>query len=132
MKASSEKDAVARFVRLMVDQDLDGVVALYGPGSTWEVHVPGWDTVLSDPAEMLPLHRDFFGRDHFSVDEHQILGDGGAVALRWNLSWIDRDDGAACTSFQSHFFEIRGSSIHRHRMYCSGVRASEPESEGGA
>jgi len=114
----------------MADQDLNGVVALYGPDSGWEAHVPGWDGVLTDPEEMLHLHQDFFGRQDFAVDRRQILSEGDDVALRWDLSWIDRTDGAECTSFQSHFFEIRDAHIHRHRMYCAGVRASEPEEKG--
>jgi ketosteroid isomerase-like protein len=119
------RDVVARFVELIAAQDLDGLVSLYAPNALWEVHVPGWDGSASCPADLIDLHHGFFvqNRDAFAVDGYQILADGDSVALRWTLSWRDRQDGAHCVSFQSHFFDIANGQIHRHHMYCAGVRA---------
>jgi ketosteroid isomerase-like protein len=116
------RDTVTRFVELMEDQDLSGVVDLYAPGAVWEVHVPGWDGVVTESGEMLSLHEEFFGRVDFAVDGYQLIESGNSAALRWDLSWRDREDGGARVSFQSHFFEIDGGRILRHRMYCAGVR----------
>jgi ketosteroid isomerase-like protein len=80
---------IERFVDRIAAQDLDGVVALYGPDALWEVHVPGWDGVANHPAALYELHHGYFvqNRDAFSVDGYQLLADGDAIALRWDLSW---------------------------------------------
>jgi len=122
-------ETVKQFVRLMEQQDLAGVVALYAPDALWEVHVPGWDDLLDDPRDMFALHQDFFGRDQFRIDRHQLIGSGDSVALNWDLGWRDRAHGLPAASFQSHVFDVHGGRIHRHRMYCAGVRVYEPISD---
>lgn len=122
------RDVIERYVELTAAQDLSGIVALYAPDARWDVHVPGWDTTADRPAAIEELQYDLFvhNRDAFAVDDYQLLADGDAVALRWDLSWRDRQDGARCLCFQSHFFRVRDGRIHRHQMYCAGVRAYEP------
>jgi ketosteroid isomerase-like protein len=122
---SQARDLIGRYVELIAAQDLDGVVGLYAPDAHWEVHVPGWDTTADHSAAIEDFQYRFFvhNRDAFAVDGHQLVADGDAVALRWDLSWRDRQGGAHCVSFQSHFFQIRNGLIHRHQMYCAGVRA---------
>jgi hypothetical protein len=114
---------IEKFVQLMIDQDLPGVVGLYGPDAVWEVHVPSWDDKTADPCEMLDLHQGYFGRLDFRVVDYDIIAENDLVGLRWDLEWIDRDDGASCASFQSHFFQVHDNQIRRHWMYCAGVRA---------
>jgi len=114
-----------RFVELMAKQDLNGVVGLYSPGASWEVHVPGWDELLSDPIEMLDLHQSFFGRDRFRIDRYELIASGDSVALNWDLGWRDRQSGLAAASFQSHVFTIADGGIQLQRMYCAGVRVYE-------
>jgi hypothetical protein len=116
---------IETFVQRMIDQDLGGVLALYGPDAVWEVHVPSWDGRTSDPEEMLDLHQGYFGRQDFHVVDYDIIAQNDTVGLRWDLEWIDRDDGAPCASFQSHFFQVVDGQIRRHWMYCAGVRAYE-------
>jgi hypothetical protein len=118
---------VEHLIGLLTEQVLDGVVDLYAPDATWEIHVPDWDGFVTDPAEMRELYAEFFGHDAFRVERRQIVAEGGTVALRWDLSWRDPTDGATCVSFQSHFFEVEGERIHRHAMYCAGVRAFAPD-----
>jgi limonene-1,2-epoxide hydrolase len=127
-ETSTQPDSVSTvesFVQYMINQDLKAVVALYAPGAVWEVHVPSWDGVTSDPEEMLDLHQGYFGRLDFKVVAHDIITNGEDVALRWDLEWTDRDDGATCASFPSHFFRVQDGQIRRHWMYCAGVRAYE-------
>jgi ketosteroid isomerase-like protein len=121
------RQVVERFVELIAAQDLDGLVSLYGPDAIWEVHVPGWDGSASRPADLFDLHHGFFvqNRDNFAVENHGVIADGDTIALRWTLSWRDRQDGAHCISFQSHFFDVTSGRIRRHHMYCAGVRAHE-------
>jgi hypothetical protein len=114
---------IETFVQRMIDQDLPGVVALYGPDAVWDVHVPSWDGSISAPEEMLDLHQGYFGRLDFRVVGYNIIAERDLVGLRWDLEWTDRDDGAPCASFQSHFFQVRDGQICRHWMYCAGVRA---------
>jgi SnoaL-like domain len=116
---------IETFVQRMIDQDLGGVLALYGPDAVWEVHVPSWDGRTSDPEEMLDLHQGYFGRQDFHVVDYDIIAQNDTVGLRWDLEWNDRDDGAPCASFQSHFFQVVDGQIRRHWMYCAGVRAYE-------
>ena len=97
-------------------------VAVYAPGAVWGVHVPGWDGLLTDAADIRALHASFFGREEFRIDRYQLVAEGNTVALRWSLGWRDRKDGAPCVSFQSHFFEVADGLIRRHGMYCAGVR----------
>jgi ketosteroid isomerase-like protein len=113
---------IETFLQYMNDQDLRRLVGLYGPGAVWEVHVPGWDGETSDPEEILDLHQGYFGRLDFRVVAYNIIAQGDDVGLRWDLEWTDRDDGAPCASFQSHFFHVEGGQIRRHWMYCAGVR----------
>jgi ketosteroid isomerase-like protein len=122
---TTPREVIECFVRLMAAGDIEAIVALYAPNACWDAHVPGWDTTAGQPAEFRRLHEDFFvaGRDDFSVDGYQIVAEGDSVALRWDLSWRDRDDGAHCVSFQSHFFTLHAGRIGRHEMYCAGVRA---------
>ena len=122
---SRAREVVERFVRAMEHQDLAAVVALYAPDAAWEVHVPGWDAAVTDRAELRELHEGFFGRDEFRVEGCQLVEEGTTMALRWGLTWRDREDGAPCLSFQSHFCEVAGDRIRRHRMYCTGVRVRE-------
>jgi ketosteroid isomerase-like protein len=121
------RDVIDRFVDLVAAQDLDGIVALYAPGARWDVHVPGWDGVAKSPVEYRDFHYVYFveHRDAFSVDGYQLAVEGDTAALRWDLSWTDRRDGARCVSFQCHFFEVHSGLIFRHHMYCAGVRADE-------
>jgi hypothetical protein len=114
---------IEAFVQLMIDQDLAGVVGLYGPNAVWEVHVPSWDGTTSDPVEILGLHQGYFGRLNSRVVDYDIISENDLVGLRWDLEWTDRDDGTPCASFQSHFFQIHDNQIRRHWMYCAGVRA---------
>jgi ketosteroid isomerase-like protein len=114
---------IETFIQRMIDQDLTGVVALYRPDAVWEVHVPSWDGSTADPYEMLDLHQSYFGRLNFRVVDYDIIAENELVALRWHLEWTDRDDGAPCASFQSHFFQVHDNKIRRHWMYCAGVRA---------
>ena len=114
---------IEAFVQRMIDQDLAGVVGLYGPNAVWEVHAPNWDGTTSDPDEILDLHQGYFGRLNFRVVDYDIIFENDLVGLRWDLEWTDRDDGAPCASFQSHFFQVHDNQIRRHWMYCAGVRA---------
>jgi hypothetical protein len=116
---------IETFVQRMIDQDLVGVVGLYGPNAVWEVHVPSWDGTTSDPDEILDLHQGYFGHLDFRVVDYDIIAENYLVGLRWDLEWTDRDDGAPCASFQSHFFQVHDNQIRRHWMYCAGVRAYE-------
>ncbi len=120
-----ETAVIERFVELMAQQDLNGVVDLYASGAIWEVHVPGWDDQLTDPLDMLDLHRDFFGRDQFRIDRHEVIASGDSVALNWDLGWRDRQSGLPAVSFQSHVFRVVDGAIQLHRMYCAGVRIYE-------
>jgi hypothetical protein len=114
---------IEAFVQRMIEQDLTGVVGLYGPNAVWEVHVPSWDGKTSDPDEIFDLHQGYFGRLDFRVVDYDIITENDLVGLRWDLEWTDRDDGAPCASFQSHFFQVHDNQIRRHWMYCAGVRA---------
>jgi hypothetical protein len=129
VKCAQNPTAVASdFVNLMAKQDLAGVMALYAPDARWEVHVPGWDDLMTDPIEMLDLHQEFFGRDRFHVDRYELIAAGDSVSLNWDLSWRDRASGLPAVSFQSHTFHIADSGIRLHRMYCAGVRIyDEPD-----
>jgi ketosteroid isomerase-like protein len=128
--ASPAHAVVVRFVELMERQDLAGVVALYDPGSAWEVHVPGWDALLTDRDEMLDLHAAFFGRLEFRIDRFELTAAGDRVALSWDLGWRDRESGLPAASFQSHHFVVRGGRIAHHRMYCAGIRVYGPDADG--
>jgi hypothetical protein len=114
---------IETFVQRMIEQDLPGIVALYGPNAAWEVHVPSWDGKTSDPDKILDLHQGYFGRLDFRVVDYDIIAENDLVGLRWDLEWTDRDDGAPCASFQSHFFQVHDNQIRHHWMYCAGVRA---------
>src|SRR5215208_1398429 len=126
---ADSRGVVERFVELIAAQDLDGLVALYAPDALWEVHVPGWDGVASRSEEARDFHHGFFVQnwDVFTVDDYRLIADGDAVALRWTLSWRDRQDGAHRVSFQSHVFEVVNGLIHRHHMYYAGGRALDEE-----
>lgn len=119
------------FVRLMANQDLSGVVALYAPDAVWEIHVPGWDDRLTDHRDLLAQHREFFGRDEFRIDRHELIANGEQVALTWDLGWRDRRSGLPAASFQSHTFLMHDGLIRLHRMYCAGVRVYEPAAGAG-
>jgi hypothetical protein len=122
--AQNPASTIETFVQHMIDQNLQGLLGLYSPGALWEIHVPGWDGVISDPEEMRDRHVGYFGRLDFRVVAYDIISQGNDVGLRWDLEWTDRDDGAPCASFQSHFFHVEGGQIRRHWMYCAGVRAN--------
>lgn len=123
---------IERFLDRMAAQDLAGVAALYADDAVWEALVPGWDGVVSSAADRRELHESFFGRDHFAIERSQIVREGPQIALLWDLSWRDRQDAARCTSFQSHFFEIRHGRIQCHRMHCAGVRVAGDDEGGDA
>jgi len=125
---ASGSAVVERFVRALAGRDLGATLALYAPDALFEVHVPGWDALVEEPAEIGELLQDFFiGREGFRVSQHQILGEGRTAAQRVNLEWRDAEDGAPCVCFQSHFFETEEGAVHLHRMYCAGVRVQRPE-----
>lgn len=123
---SPAQAVIERFVELMERQALAGIVELYRPDAAWEVHVPGWDALLTDPTEMLDLHASFFGRLEFRIDRYELTAEGDRVALNWDLGWRDRENGLPAASFQSHHFDVRDGRIARHRMYCAGVRIHAP------
>ena len=121
------RHVVERFIEHIAAQNLDGLVSLYGPYALWEAHVPGWDGSASHPTDLREFHFGFFvrNRDAFTVEDYDLLDGGDRIALRWTLSWRDRQDGAHCISFQSHFFDVTDGRIDRHHMYCAGVRVRE-------
>jgi ketosteroid isomerase-like protein len=124
-----QSEVIKRFVELIARQELDGLVGLYADDFVWEVHVPGCDEIATLRNDLRELHDAYFirNRDDFAVIDHHLIEDGNHVALRWELSWRDARDGAICTSYQGHFFDIQHGLIKRHQMYCAGVRADEPE-----
>jgi hypothetical protein len=125
---TSSSMVVEQFVRALAARDLAATKALYAPDALFEVHVPGWDALVDDPAEIGDLLQDFFvGRDAFRVSQYEILGADQTAAVRLNLEWRDAHDGAPCVCFQSHFFETEAGAIHLHRMYCAGVRVQRQE-----
>ena len=126
--ASAERQTVERFVRALAERDQQAALALYEPAADWEVHVPGGDGLQHGVGEIGELLRPWFtGRDGFEVARYQLVDQGESVALRWELHWRDELDGAPCVSHQSHFFDVRNGRIHRHWLYCSGVRVVQPE-----
>src|SRR5436309_2267708 len=131
-EASSERATVERFVRALAARDQEGALALYEPQAEWEVHVPGGDGVQQGVGEIGELLRPWFtGRDGFEVAQYQLVDQDGTVALRWELHWRDELDGAPCVSHQSHFFDVRQTRIHRHWLYCSGVRVYQAAHQHG-
>ena len=121
--ATAEHDVVERFVAALAARDGAAATALYAPEARFEVHVPDWDPVVEGPAEIGELLQGFFiGRDGFRVARSEILAEGPAAALNFDLEWRAADDGAPCLCFQSHAFTIAAGQIQQHRMYCAGVR----------
>jgi len=122
-QASDERAIVERFVHALAARDQQAALGLYEPDAEWEVHVPGGDGLQRGVGQIGELLRPWFtGRDGFDIAEYQLVGQGTMVALRWELHWRDELEGAPCISHQSHFFDVRGGRIHRHWLYCSGVR----------
>ncbi|GEM_PF-6694700 len=117
-----------RFVAALKERDLRAAMALYVPDARFEAHVPGWDVLVDQPAEIGALLDDFLiGRDAFRVLRYQIVREGETAALRCDLQWRDAEDGAPCRCYQSHFFDLAGEQICFHTMYCAGVRVQRPE-----
>jgi limonene-1,2-epoxide hydrolase len=126
--ATSERAVVERFVAALAARDREAATALYAPGAQFEVHVPGWDTVVEDPAEIGDLLDHFFiGRAGFRVDRSEIVAEGALAALNFDLQWRAGEEGAPCRSFQSHAFALADGQIRVHRMYCAGVRVFRDE-----
>ena len=128
--AVTEAQAVAeQFVAALVARDRPAATGLYAPEARFEAHVPGWDPTAVGPGVIGELLQDFFiGRDDFRVIRSEILTDGAAAALNFDLTWRTPDDDASCLCFQSHTFAIEAGKIRLQRMYCAGVRVfPDPE-----
>src|SRR3954454_12986818 len=121
--AATGRDVVEQFVAALAARDRAAATALYATEACFEVHVPDWDPVVEGPAEIGELLEGFFiGRDGFRVARSEILAEGPAAALNFDLEWRASGDGAPCLCFQSHAFAIAAGQIQLHRMYCAGVR----------
>jgi ketosteroid isomerase-like protein len=121
--ATTERTVVERFVAALAARDRAAAMTLYAPEAHFEAHVPDWDPIAEGPAAIGELLQGFFiGRDGFRVARSEILAEGPAAALNFDLEWCAADDGAPCLCFQSHAFTIAAGQIQRHRMYCAGVR----------
>jgi hypothetical protein len=121
--AAAERAVVERFVAALAARDRAAATALYASDAQFEVHVPGWDPVVEGRGEIGDLLDDFFiGRDDFKVNRSEILAEGQAAALNFDLQWRAAEDSAPCLSFQSHAFALADGQIRLHRMYCAGVR----------
>jgi ketosteroid isomerase-like protein len=127
---SDGRVTIERFVEALAARDLAAALALYEPEAVWEVHVPGGDGYQQGIEEIADLLDPWFtGRDGFEVARYRVVDQSDTVALQWELHWRDKEDGAPCISHQSHFFEVQDGRIHRHWLYCSGVRVYELERE---
>jgi ketosteroid isomerase-like protein len=111
------------FVAALAARDRAAVMRLYAPEARFEAHVPGGDPAVVGPGEIGELLQGFFiGRDDFRVIRSEVLAEGGAAALNFDLTWRTPDDDASCLCFQSHTFAIEAGKIRLQRMYCAGVR----------
>lgn len=114
---------VEQFVAALAARDHAAATTLYAPEARFEVHVPDWDPIVEGPEAIGELLQGFFTRrDDFRIARSEILAEGSAAALNFDLEWRAADDGAPCLCFQSHAFTIIAGQIRLHRMYCAGVR----------
>lgn len=119
----TERAVVERFMAALAARDGAAALALYSPDARFEAHVPGWDPVVEGPEAIGDLLQGFFlDRDGFRVTRSEVVADGRAAALNFDLAWRAADDGTPCRCFQSHAFTIAGGRIRHQRMYCAGVR----------
>ncbi len=109
-------------------QDLAGAVSLYDPAALFTFHVPGSDGVYTGrEAVATAIHRFFIvDRLHFAISDLETVADPHSGAVRFTMTWIDANDGARCTCFQSHHVELEGDRITHQHMYCAGIRAELP------
>jgi ketosteroid isomerase-like protein len=123
---TTTSSVIEDFVDALAARDLAAAVNLYARDAVFETHVPGWDGVTDDRAEIGEWLDDFFiSRDGFRVVDRQIIRQGEVAALRIVMRWRDTDGGHPCLCFQSHFFDLDGERIRFHRMYCAGMRVTE-------
>lgn len=121
--ATDERAVVERFVRALAARDGAAAAALYAPDARFEAHVPGWDPTVVGPTEIAELLDGFFlAREGFQVTRSDILTDGPAAALTFDLAWDADTPDAICRCFQSHTFAIEAGQIRAQRMYCAGIR----------
>jgi hypothetical protein len=118
----------ASWIDRVSSHDLAGAVALYAPDARFTFHIPGQDGVYAGADGVAAAIDRFFivGRLQFRVWDVAVVSSDGAVAVRSSMSWIDAGDGALCTCYQSHHFDLEGGRIARQEMYCAGVRAELP------
>jgi hypothetical protein len=118
----------ASWIDRVSSHDLAGAVALYAPDARFTFHVPGQDGVYAGADGVAAAIDRFFvvGRLEFRMWDVAVVASIGAVAVRFSMSWIDAGDGALCTCYQSHHFDLDGEHIVRQEMYCAGVRAELP------
>lgn len=129
--AVERRSVIDGFVEALAARDLPAAVALYAPAAIFESHVPDWDGVTDDRAEISAWLDSFFiRRDGFRVVDRAIVRQGDVAALRIVMRWHNADDGRPCLCFQSHFFDLDAEHIRVHRMYCSGVRVADNAAPG--
>jgi hypothetical protein len=105
--------------------DVPGAVALYAPDATFGFHIPSGDGVYSGAEGVAAAVDRFFiiDREDFRMWDVETVADLDSAAVRFTMSWIDANDGARCTCYQSHHFSLDGDRIARQEMFCAGVRA---------
>ena len=55
-------------------------------------------------------------RREFAISDVAQVENGSSAAVRFTMKWLDAQDGARCTCFQSHHFEFMGGA----KEYSSG------------